>query len=100
MRATRANEKALILAAQAGDERALDELVLLHLPFVYTVVCRALGGHPDADDVVQDIMLRAVQQLPTLRDPASFRPWLTAIALRRVSTHLHRQHLAVARSAA
>ena len=35
-------------------------------------------------------MLRAVQQLRMLREPDSFRAWLAAIAVRRVSTHLHR----------
>lgn len=49
-----------IAAAQAGDREALDELVTGWLPLVYTVVGRALGGHADVDDVVQETMLRAV----------------------------------------
>lgn len=90
MRATRTNDAALVVAARSGDRRALDELVRVYLPLVYTVVRRALGGHPDVDDVVQEIMLQAVRQLRTQRDPDSFRSWLVAIALRRVSTHLRR----------
>src|SRR5262245_30367130 len=97
MRATRTNHTALVAAARSGDRRALDELVLAYLPFVYTIVRRALGGRPDVDDVVQDVMLRAVRQLRTLREPDSFRPWLTAITLRHVSTHLHNEHLAAER---
>jgi RNA polymerase sigma factor (sigma-70 family) len=91
MRATHTNDTALIVAARAGDRRALDELVTGYLPLVYTIVRRALGGHPDVDDVVQEIMLRAVRQLRLLRDPESFRPWLASIAMRHVSTHLHRR---------
>jgi RNA polymerase sigma factor (sigma-70 family) len=100
MRATRTSDSALVVAAQSGDHRALDELVTTHLPLVYTVVRRGMVGRPDVDDVVQDVMIRAVRELPRLRDPDSFRAWLTAIALRHVSTHLHHERVAVERTSA
>ena len=78
---------ATVVAAQAGDQRALDELVAGYLPLVYNVVGRALAGHGDVDDVVQETMLRVVDALGTLRDPASFRSWLVAIAVRQVHEH-------------
>ncbi|MGW5667282.1 sigma-70 family RNA polymerase sigma factor [Micromonospora sp. NPDC003776] len=99
MRATGTNETDLLVAAQAGDRRAMDELVGRGLPLVYTLVHRALGGHPDTDDVVQDAMLRAVRRLPELHTPESFRPWLAAIAMRQLSTHLHRRQVAARRTA-
>ncbi|GAA4601254.1 RNA polymerase sigma factor (sigma-70 family) [Actinoplanes octamycinicus] len=82
---------ALVTAAQRGDRAALDRLVARHLPLVYDLVGRALGRREDTDDVVQETMLRAVRKLPALRQPASFRPWLTAIAVRQVGTHQERQ---------
>lgn len=88
---------ALVVAAQAGDRRALDELLTAHLPFVYTIVRRALNDHPDADDVVQNTMLRALRDLPGLRAADSFRAWLAAIAVRQVSSELHRAKLAARR---
>jgi RNA polymerase sigma factor (sigma-70 family) len=91
MRVGGTTEASLVAAAQAGDRRALDELVAAGLPLVYTIVRQVLNGHPDADDVVQDVMLRALRQLPTLRKPESFRSWLTAIAVNQISTHLHRR---------
>ncbi|MEO3926837.1 sigma-70 family RNA polymerase sigma factor [Micromonosporaceae bacterium B7E4] len=91
MPASRDDETRVVLAAQAGDRRALDELVRAYLPLVYTVVHRALGGLPDADDVVQETMLRALRELRALRSPESFRPWLLTIATRQVSTHLQRR---------
>jgi len=84
---------ALVVAAQGGDRQALDELVAAHLPLVYTIVRRALRGHADVDDVVQETMLRAVRDLPALRAPASFRAWLTSIAVRRVVDHQQRRRL-------
>ncbi|AVT28357.1 alpha-L-arabinofuranosidase [Plantactinospora sp. BC1] len=100
MRATRTNETSLVVAAQSGDRRALDELVVTYLPIVYTIVRRALSGHPDVDDVVQETMFRALRELRTLRTPESFRPWLVAIALRQVSTAAQRQQAAAERAVA
>ncbi|GIF63878.1 hypothetical protein Ais01nite_19130 [Asanoa ishikariensis] len=89
----------LAVAARSGDRQARDELAARVLPLVYTVVARALPGDPDLDDVVQDAMLRAVRDLPTLREPSQFRAWLMAIAVRQVGTHLHRRRVADARVA-
>ncbi|MET9244155.1 sigma-70 family RNA polymerase sigma factor [Nonomuraea sp. NPDC003709] len=73
-----------VLAAMAGDRDAIDELVRSHLPLVYNIVGRAMNGHPDVDDVVQETMARVVTGLSGLRDPGSFRSWLVAIALNQV----------------
>jgi RNA polymerase sigma factor (sigma-70 family) len=100
MRATRTDIPALVVAAQAGDQRALDELVRAHLPLVYTIVRRALGGHPDVDDVVQEVMLRALRHLQELRNPESSRGWFAAIAVRQIGTHLQRESLAARRTTA
>ncbi|MEV0176897.1 sigma-70 family RNA polymerase sigma factor [Streptomyces sp. NPDC050803] len=80
-----------IAAAQAGDRRALEELVEGWLPLVYNVVGRALNGHADVDDVVQETMLRAVDNLGSLRDPDSFRSWLVAIAMRQIRDRARRR---------
>ncbi|WP_344396966.1 sigma-70 family RNA polymerase sigma factor [Streptomyces vastus] len=80
-----------IAAAQAGDRRALDELVKGWLPLVYNIVGRALNGHADVDDVVQETMLRAVDNLGSLRDPDSFRSWLVAIAMRQIRDRARRR---------
>ncbi|WP_457030127.1 RNA polymerase sigma factor, partial [Kitasatospora sp. P5_F3] len=73
-----------VTRAQAGDQQATDELIGAHLPLVYNIVGRALNGHPDTDDVVQETMLRVVDHLPSLRDPAGFRSWLVAIAMNQI----------------
>ncbi|MER5428727.1 sigma-70 family RNA polymerase sigma factor [Streptomyces sp. NPDC002588] len=83
--------RATIAAAQAGDRHALDELVAGWLPLVYNVVGRALNGHADVDDVVQETMLRAVGNLGSLRDPDSFRSWLVAIAMRQIRDRARRR---------
>ncbi|MEY9834845.1 RNA polymerase sigma factor [Streptacidiphilus sp. EB103A] len=69
-------------AAKHGDQQALDELIAAYLPLVYNIVGRALDGHADVDDVVQETMLRVVHGIAGLRDPAAFRSWVVAIAVR------------------
>jgi RNA polymerase sigma factor (sigma-70 family) len=76
-----------VIAAQAGDERALDSLLAGYLPLIYNIVGRALSGHADVDDVVQETMLRAVSGLSGLRDPAAFRSWLVAVTVRQMREH-------------
>ncbi|WP_433893470.1 sigma-70 family RNA polymerase sigma factor [Streptomyces sp. CA-111067] len=74
----------VVVAARAGDQRALDELVAECLPLVYNIVGRALDGNDDVDDVVQETLLRVVRGLGELRDPEAFRSWMVAIAVRQV----------------
>jgi pectate disaccharide-lyase len=74
----------LVVAARAGDRAALADLTGGYLPLVYNVVGRAMAGHRDVDDVVQDTMLHAVRGLAGLRDPDRFRSWLISIAIRQV----------------
>ncbi len=75
---------ATVVAARAGDAAAVDRLVAGYLPLVYTIVGRALDGHADVDDVVQDVMVRVLRNLGDLRDPGAFRSWLVAITVRQV----------------
>jgi RNA polymerase sigma factor (sigma-70 family) len=94
------HELGLLAAAQAGDRRALTELVTAYLPLVYSTVRRGLGGVPDVDDVVQETMLRVLRELRALRTPESFRPWLMAIVMRQVSTFRRRWWAAADRTVA
>ncbi|HWC79152.1 MAG TPA: sigma-70 family RNA polymerase sigma factor [Pseudonocardiaceae bacterium] len=75
---------ATVLAARAAQPDAVNELVTAYLPLVYNIIGRAVDGHADVDDLVQETMVRALDGLPELREPASFRSWLVVIALRQV----------------
>ncbi|WP_371494119.1 sigma-70 family RNA polymerase sigma factor [Kitasatospora sp. NBC_00374] len=75
---------AVVVAAQAGDEDARDRLLAACLPLLYNVVGRAMNGHSEVDDVVQETMVRVVSGLRGLRDPESFRSWMVAVAMNEV----------------
>jgi RNA polymerase sigma-70 factor, ECF subfamily len=75
-------EAALLQAAQAGDEAALDRLLALHERGLLTL-CRGILGHAeDAEDAVQETFFRALRALPRFQPgQATFRTWLFRIAL-------------------
>jgi RNA polymerase sigma factor (sigma-70 family) len=73
----------LVAAARDGDPRALDTLLSVSMPLVYNLAGRALRGHADVDDVVQETMLRVVRGIGELERPESYRSWLVAITLRQ-----------------
>ncbi|MCK7628232.1 sigma-70 family RNA polymerase sigma factor, partial [Streptomyces sp. RS10V-4] len=81
------HEAAVITTAQAGDRCAQDELVARYLPLVYNIVGRALHGHADVDDVVQETMLRALDGLAGLRKPHRFGAWLVAVTMNEIRRH-------------
>lgn len=75
-----AEEFVLIDAARSGDPAALQGLVKLYQDAVYRFG-RAMCGTPeDAQDVVQDTLMTALQKVGEFRGDASFRTWLYAIA--------------------
>ncbi|SED91471.1 sigma-70 family RNA polymerase sigma factor [Streptomyces sp. TLI_105] len=85
---------ALVEAARAGDADARDALVRAHLPLVHDIVGRALDGHADTDDIVQETMVRALDGLTGLRDPSRFRSWLVAIAMNGIRRRWHERRRA------
>lgn len=80
----------LVIAARSGDPDAMERLVAVHLGLLYGVVGRALDGHADVDDLVQETMLRIVRGLPKLREPERFRSWAVTIAYREIQQYQRR----------
>lgn len=90
-------ERDLIAAAIGGDHSCLSELYTRYFP---KVVCRCLSFVKDkatADDLAQDVLLRAIEKLPSFQQQASFSTWLYAIATNYCLEHLRkeRQHMTV-----
>jgi len=74
-----------------GDEAAFRELYRAHTPRLYAFVLRILGGDErDAEDVVQETWIRAVEKLGQFRWEARFGTWLTGIGL-NISRNLIRR---------
>jgi RNA polymerase sigma-70 factor (ECF subfamily) len=69
-----------VAAAAAGDVRAFEALYQRHLPRVHGLVRRMTAGR-DADEVTQDVFVRAWQKLSTFRGASSFGTWLHRLAV-------------------
>jgi RNA polymerase sigma factor (sigma-70 family) len=78
-----------VLRARAGDLDAFDALVHAHTPAAYRLAV-AVVGETLARDLVQEAFLAAWQQLPRLRDPDRFAPWLHRIVVNRGRSMLRR----------
>lgn len=79
-RATPADERALIDAAGRGDEDAYRRLVEGRRAELHAHCYRILGSLHDADDALQDTLLRAWRGLPRFDGRSSLRTWLYRIA--------------------
>ena len=80
--AEREDDRAVVDAARAGDRPAFGRLFAQYAPMVHGILLSRVPAR-EADDLVQDVFLSALQRLYTLRDAVSFGGWLAAIARNR-----------------
>lgn len=72
-------ERALVVAAQAGDEGAFAALVRQHQRRAYAVARAIVLSHEDAEDAVQEGFLHAHRALDRFRPDQPFGAWLHRI---------------------
>lgn len=78
-------------AAQEGDTRAFDQLVLRHQRGVMAN-CRHLTRAPsDADDLAQEVFVKAYFALPRFEGRSSFKTWINRIKINHCLNHLKKK---------
>jgi RNA polymerase sigma-70 factor (ECF subfamily) len=97
-------EAQLVERARLGDETAFTELVEPLRQPLFSYIYRMVTLPQDAEDLLQDVLVRVLQSLPSFRGEARFKTWLFGIATHvcmdhlrtkkrwRVEAQLHGQH--------
>jgi RNA polymerase sigma factor (sigma-70 family) len=81
--AERSSDAELVRRCRAGEEQAWNELVERYSRYVYAIAAQGYRLPPqDAEDVFQDVFLRAYDRLGTLRKDDALRPWLAQLTRR------------------
>lgn len=84
-----ATDSELVERSRLGDEEAFETLVRRYLRPANAVALAVVGEMADAEDVVQDAFIRALEQLDTCQ-PDRFAAWLMRIVRNRAIS-LHRK---------
>lgn len=79
-----ATDAALVNRVRNGESQAFELLVRRHLGVAHGLARRLVGGDPDdADDVVQEAFIHALQKIDQLSRPHRFRSWFLTIVRNR-----------------
>jgi len=86
-----ATEAALVARAQAGDVGAFERLSGAYADRVFMLVLRLLGDRAEAEDVAQEVMLRAWRGIANFRGRSSYFTWLYRIAVNEANRALEKR---------
>jgi len=77
----REDEREAVEACQRGEREAFDRLVERFQRDVYRLCYRYVNNHEDANDVAQEVFLKAYRAIRRFRGDSSFSTWLYRIAV-------------------
>ena len=65
-----------VARAASGDRRAFEQVYRAHLQHVYSLCVRMTGDRTRAEELTQDVFVRAWEKLSTFRGESAFSTWL------------------------
>lgn len=74
-------QERLIAKARSGDRAAQQELWRTHRRWVAAIILAHRPAAVEVDDLMQEVAIKLVSKMSSLRDAGSFRPWLRQIVL-------------------
>ncbi|MBI3003279.1 MAG: sigma-70 family RNA polymerase sigma factor, partial [candidate division NC10 bacterium] len=81
-------DRELVEQARAGDAGAFEALVRRYQGWVFTLALRMVGNRAEAEDVAQEVFLKAYRGLAGFKAASRFTTWLYAIASHHCLNHL------------
>jgi RNA polymerase sigma-70 factor (ECF subfamily) len=85
------SDRDLVLACQKRDPAAFEELVKRHQRTVYALLYQLAPDWTDTSDLAQEVFIRVWRSINNLRNPSSFRGWLTQIVTNLFYDELRRR---------
>jgi RNA polymerase sigma factor (sigma-70 family) len=79
-----ADDGELVRRAKDGSREALEALILRHQAWVYNIAVRMVFQPEDAEEVAQEVMIKAVTRLDSFKGESQFRTWLYRITANHV----------------
>jgi len=79
----------------SGDVEAFSTLVLRYQERVYQTIYSMVGDRDEADDLAQEVFVKALRSLHLFRGQSQFYTWLYRIAVNRCLDHLKARRLRV-----
>lgn len=73
----------LVARAKAGDDRAFGELVRRYRPRIFALALHLTGRESDADDIAQEVFLKAYKALDTFEGRSEFFTWVYRMTVNR-----------------
>jgi len=92
--ATAARLLTLVRKASGGDRAAFGELYSRYSRMVHGILLARVPP-ADAEDLVQEVFLSAMNRLPALREPEAMGGWLASIARSKAIDHLRTRRLSI-----
>jgi RNA polymerase sigma-70 factor (ECF subfamily) len=84
-------EASLLARAQAGDVGAFEQLSSTYADRLFMLLLRLLGDRGEAEDVAQEVMLRAWQGITRFQGQSSYFTWLYRIAVNEANRALEKR---------
>ena len=84
-------EASLLARAQAGDARAFERLSSAYADRLFMLLLRLLGDRSEAEDVAQEVMLRAWRGIARFQGQSSYFTWLYRIAVNEANRALEKK---------
>ncbi len=84
-------DKELIILVLKGDQQAYKELVDRYQSFVFTLAFRLLNSREDAEEVAQDVFVKAFRSLADFKGGSKFSTWLYTITYNTGITYLRKK---------
>jgi RNA polymerase sigma-70 factor (ECF subfamily) len=91
MRYSAEDDDQLVARSREGETEAFAELISRYEDYMYNTIGHMVGFGQDAEDLCQEVFMRAYKGLGSFRGNARFKTWLYSIMLNCVRSHWRRK---------